>query len=140
MWKWLARVLLAVMLIAILTLGYCVYRGISNSLHAEHVYHAALLTIQLLDEYVTRNDGDWPDSWADLENTPHQGGGMYEWPTDSQEVQQYVSVDFSADVERLLRLEEGEFDAVRPIGPYYPFQDHPRVEVLLGTIRKHSED
>ena len=138
--RWATRIIVILVVVAALVLGFCVYRGISSSLHAEHVYHAALLTIGLLDDYVKQHDGDWPSSWAELEELPNREGGMYEWPTDSREVQQYVSVDFSADPERLLRQKVGEFDAVRPIGPYYPFQDNGRVIEHLETIREHSAD
>ncbi len=138
--RWATRIVVILVVVAALVLGFCVYSGISTSLHAEHVLHAALLTIQLLDEYVDQHEGDWPSSWAELEELPNREGGMYEWPADSLEVQQYVSVDFSADPERLLRQKVGEFDAVLPIGSYYPFQDSGQVIKLLETISKHSAD
>jgi L-rhamnose mutarotase len=134
MWKWIIRLFF----VAILVLGYCVYKGISNSLHAEHVLHAALITVEKLDEYVDTHEGTWPKSWQDLESTSPEEWAMFSWPQDSKEIQKYVEIDFNADLKRLIEQNPGEFDAVRPIGPYYPFQDHGRVEMLLETIRKHS--
>lgn len=64
---------------------------------------------------------------------------MFEWPKDSQEVQKYVTVDFSADPKRLAEQSAAAFDAVRPIGPYYPFKDRWQVKALLETIRAHTE-
>jgi L-rhamnose mutarotase len=136
MWKWVIRAAVVVVLV----LGYLVYQGISTSLHAEHVLHAALLTIDKLDEYVDEHKGAWPKSWQELESTTPQEWAMFSWPQDSKEIQKYVEIDFNADLKRLIEQEPGEFDAVRPIGSYYPFQDHPRVEILLETIREHSAD
>jgi hypothetical protein len=63
---------------------------------------------------------------------------MFDWPKDSHEVQQYVAVDFSADPRQLAEETAAEFDAVRPIGPYYPFKDYGSVGALLETIRSHT--
>ncbi len=61
---------------------------------------------------------------------------MYEWPMDSREVQQYVAVDFSADPQRLVKQSVDEFEAVRPIGPYYLFKHYGSVEALLKAVRE----
>jgi hypothetical protein len=134
--RWLFRIVLAVVIIAVLVGAFCVYQGVSTSLHAEHVFHAAILTVQVLDEYVAQHDGQWPRSWRALEQLPpKQRVSMYEWPQDSQEVKKYVTVDFSANPQRLAKQTPAEFDAVRPIGPYYPFKDSWQVKTLLDTIR-----
>jgi len=112
----------------------CVYRGISASIHAEHVLQAAYLSIQLLEEHVRQNHGEWPNSWADLERLPARDWSMYSWPHDSARVQQFVRVNFAIDPDRLARQSIDEFDAVRPIGPYYPFHDTGRVAALIRAI------
>ena len=61
---------------------------------------------------------------------------MFRWPHDSLAVQQYVEVDFAADPHRLAKQTADEFEAVRPIGPYYPFKDRGSVEALLASIRE----
>lgn len=137
--RWAIRIVVVVVVIAAMVIGFCVYQGISASLHAEHVYHAALLTVQLLDEYVVLNDGKWPRSWSDLEKLPpRQRAGMFDWPEDSTKVQQYVEVDFSVDPQNLAKQSADEFDAVRPIGPYYDFKDSGQVKALLKSIRTHG--
>jgi hypothetical protein len=138
--RWMIRIAAVVAFTAVLAGGFFVYHGISASLHAEHVLHAALLTVQLLDDYVTTHDGQWPRSWADLETLPPREWAMFEWPKDSPEVQRYVAVDFSADPQRLAVQSVDEFDAVRPIGPYYPFKDRGTVEALLKSIRERKSD
>lgn len=137
--RWIIRVVVVVVLAAVLAGGYCLYRGITDSLHAEHVLHAALLTIDLIDEHVTSHDGTWPRSWAELEALPPRDRpGMFTWPQDSKRVQQYVAVNFSADHERLAQQSVDEFDAVRPIGPYYAFKDRGGVKALLEHIRQRA--
>jgi hypothetical protein len=128
----------AVAILAGIGAGWCLYRGISASIHAEYALHAALLSVQLLEEYVVKHDGAWPRSWADLEGLPPRDRAMFRWPRDSHEVQRYVSVDFSADPQRLARQSSGEFEAVRPIGPYYPFKHYGSVDALLKAIREHN--
>jgi hypothetical protein len=131
------RIALVVIVVAAVGGGVCVYRGVSASVHAEYVLHAALLTLELLDEYVAQHDGEWPRTWADLEQLPPKQN-MFEWPTDSREVQKYVTVDFAADPKRLAQQTPAEFDAVRPIGPYYPFEDRWQMKALIKTIREHQ--
>jgi hypothetical protein len=134
MWKWTIRAVG----VAVLVLGYIVYLGISTSWHAEHVLHAALLTIDVLNVYVDEQKGAWPKSWRDLEDIKPRKWAMFSWPEDSDEIQKYVEIDFNADLERLINQKPGEFDAVRPIGPSYPFEDSWKVEELQKTIRKYS--
>jgi hypothetical protein len=137
--RWAIRILVVVAVIAAMVAGFCIYHGLSASIHAEHVLHAALLTVQLLDEYVVLNDGKWPRSWSDLEKLPPKHRtGMFGWPEDSAKVQQYVELDFSVDPQNLAKKSADQFDAVRPIGPYYEFRDYGSVEALLKSIRIHS--
>lgn len=118
--------------------GWCVYQGVSASVHAEYVLHAALLTVQLLEEYVVQHDGAWPRSWSDLETIPPRERGLFDWPKDSREVQRYVEIDFSANPERLAKQGIEGFDAVRPIGPYYGFKDSHEVKALLKALRERK--
>src|SRR5262245_8717790 len=112
----ITRIVSVVVLMAVLAGAYCVYQGIAASLHAEHTLHAAMLTIEVIDEHVTSHDGTWPRSWAELETLPPREWAMFAWPQDSAKVQQYAAVDFSADPKQLAQQSIDEFDAVRPIG------------------------
>jgi hypothetical protein len=134
--RWIIRTIIVLTIVAIFVFGFCLYRGVSDSIHAEFVLHSALLTIQLLDDYAVGHDGDWPASWTDLERLPSRNWCMFEWPKDSKIIQQYVEIDFSADPDRLAKQSVDEFDAVRPIGPYYPFKDRGSVKILLNSIRE----
>ena len=137
--RWIIRIVAIVVLLAMLTGGYCVYRGLTDSIHAEYVLHAAIMTIELIDEHVTSHDGAWPRSWADLEALPpRERPGMFDWPQESAKVQQYVAVDFSADPQRLAQQSVDEFDAVRPIGPYYPFKDYGGIKALIEHVREQA--
>src|SRR3954466_118486 len=107
--RWIIRVAAVVVVIAALAGGFCIYQGVSASLHAEHVLHAALLTVQLVNEHVVQHHGQWPHSWADLEDLPPREWAMFDWPKDSQQVQKYVVVDFSADPQRLAEQSVEEF-------------------------------
>ncbi len=137
--RWSVRLILIVAVIAIFAAVACVYRGITASVHAEHVLHAALLTTQLLEEHIVERNGEWPRSWSDLETLPRREWAMFAWPADSRDVQRYVTVDFSADLQRLASQTIDDFDAVRPIGPYYDFKHRWQVESLLITIREKTE-
>ncbi len=119
--------------------GYCVYRAISDALHAENVLHAGRLTIKLLDDYVTEHDGKWPSSWTDLKKLPPTDWAMFEWPKDSAEVQRYIAVNFAAGTDSIATQSVQEFDAVRPIkGSYYEFRDEGNVGSLLKKIREYN--
>ncbi len=95
------------LLIVLAGLGYCVYRGISDSLHAEHVLHAALITAGLLDDYVAQHNGQWPHSWTDLEQSRPGQGGIFKWPKDSLEMQKYAAINFGAESPSLGQTDSG---------------------------------
>ena len=61
---------------------------------------------------------------------------MFVWPQDSQEVQQYVQVDFAADPRILAKQTAEKFDVVLPIGPDFPIRDRWQVAHILQTIRE----
>lgn len=132
------HVVASVVAVLVLVAACCLYLAFSTAVRAEHALHGALLTVELLEDYVVRHDGKWPRSWADLEGLPPRDRGFFQWPKDSQEVQRYVAVDFSADPQRLAQQGIDQFEAVRAIGPYYPFNDHPSVEALLKAIRQRK--
>src|SRR5262245_49347910 len=138
--RWVGYLLAVVTIVGALAGGICAYQSISASLEAERTLHAALLTVELLNDYESRHPGQWPRSWTDLEKLPkRESGGMFEWPKDSAEVQRYVSIDFSADPRRLAEQSVNDFDSVRPIGPYYEFKDYGSVAALLNSFRKHNK-
>lgn len=116
--------------------AWMVYRGISDSLAAERCLHANQLVVTVLRDYVVISGGSWPRSWSDLETMPPRQHSMYRWPTDATILRQYVCVDFNADLDRLATQTRDEFDAVKPLGPCYPFKHYGEVDQLLDTIRQ----
>jgi hypothetical protein len=138
--RWLLRISAVVLVIVALVGGYCLYRGVSASFRAEHVLHAALLTVELLEDHITSHHGTWPQSWTDLEALPPRERGMFRWPHDSRDIQKYVAIDFSADVRQIAKQSIDDFDAVHPIGPHYPFKDYGSVESLIKTARAHLSE
>ena len=128
-----------------------VHNGISTSIRAENNLHSTLYVVRLVDEFVCENRR-WPESWSELEQlqfagdayTPRNGelnavrvGGAKtsQWPTDSPALQQRVSVKFDADLDKIADQDPMEFDAIKPIGPYYEYRDYGTVDSLQETIR-----
>src|SRR5580700_6615697 len=97
---------------------WCLYDGISASVHAERGLHATKLTIQAAEAYVKKHEGAWPRSWAELEQSDSKVKEAYEWTEGAGNVGKFVFVDFGADPNRLARQTEREFEAIKPVGPF----------------------
>jgi hypothetical protein len=54
--QWLTRATVALIVTGIAAAAWCVYEGVSVSLHAENGLHATRLTLQAVEEYVTKHD------------------------------------------------------------------------------------
>jgi hypothetical protein len=111
--------------------GWCVYRGISDSLHAECGLHATRLVTAVVTQFIDEH-GRWPRSWEELHTVSlSDSRSMYSWPDDLEEVRQYVAVDFDADVADIASQTAEKFDAIAPIGPSYVYKGDPLFESLL---------
>jgi hypothetical protein len=132
--RWAIRsILLAV--VALIGGGlWFVYEGISVSVHAERGLHATLLTIQAVEDHVKKHDGAWPRSWKELEDSSTKINDVYEWTQGSENVGNFVSVDFGADPDRLAKQTEEEFSAIKPVGPFYGSY-RSEIPALLETLR-----
>ncbi len=114
------------------------YQAVSVSIQAECALHAVNLTTVVVDKYVAR-EGKWPRSWDDLRTVSSVNAPtMYSWPEDWQKVRLYVTVDFDADPATLATQTVEEFDAIRPIGPSYPYKQYGHVADLLNTLKKST--
>ena len=130
----IVRFAIAIVL-AILLIGlWLAYVGVSTSLRAECALHANCLVIELITEYAANNNGAWPRSWHDLEMLPSRQHAMFQWPADREKVEQYVLVDFEADPDKLAMESVENFKAVKPIGPYYSYDNE--IEHLLHVIQQ----
>src|SRR6187200_367552 len=79
--------------------GWTCLRGVRVSIEAEYNLHATILTIRVVEQFVT-DKRRWPHSWIELEDQslPNElQVGMYPWPESSADVRRRVIVDFDAD-------------------------------------------
>lgn len=127
------------------------YQGVTRALQAEQTLHAAEFVFQLVDQFV-HDHGRWPTSWSELEQMPFPSDTPSTlnqslvrnvadergyWPAASQEIQQRVMIDFQADPKTIATQNPRDFEAIKPIGPYYEFRDTgPWFPSLQKTIRK----
>ena len=61
---------------------------------------------------------------------------MYSWPNDSAKVRELVSIDFAADPAKVVEKGAERFDAIKPIGPCYPYEQYNEVASLIETVQK----
>jgi hypothetical protein len=124
-----------------LTLGgvaWVAYVSCSVAIRAEYTLHAVNLATVVVDKYVER-EGTWPASWDELATVSTVNHwAMYSWPEDREKVQSRVTVDFAADPATLAKQNVEEFDAIKPIGPSYPYKHDGHVAALLETLRKKT--
>jgi len=130
-------ILVAVAFAPIVIIAWGVSNAVTTARHAEHAFHAVLLTSQLTTSYVIEHQ-DWPRSWSDLESVRNTSTALYQWPADADLVKQYVSIDFSAKLEDLARLDPKSFQAIQPIGSVYGTY-RAAYTPLLDTIRSCQE-
>ena len=126
--------------VSVLVIGvWCVYDAVTTALRAESALHANLLVLSLVNQYIEKYD-QWPDSWHDLEQLPKQERTMFDWPQDSEIIQQYVSINFDVDLDGLTRQSPEAIVDIQPIGPYYPYDDKSQYRQLLETIRNRNTE
>ncbi len=133
--RWTIRAIVALLALGLGFGAWCVYEGISASLHAEMGLHATQMTIEAVEEYVRKNDGNWPRSWKAIEQSSPKAFDAYQWTRGSNSISQYVFVDFDADPNRLATQSEDEFEAIKPVGPFYGSYRH-HIPFLLQALRE----
>jgi hypothetical protein len=133
--RWLVRVIVAVVLLVAVAIGVCVYLGISTSLHAEKTLHAINLATVVVDRFI-QQERRWPNSWDDLRCVQTvDAPSMYSWPDDIGTIQGFVTIDFDVDVKVIASQTVDDFDAIEPIGSYYPYKDYGFVGSLIESAR-----
>ena len=123
--------------IAVSGLGiWLVYRSASEALQAENNLHYSLLALQLVERYVTQT-GRWPRGWTELEGLEMRDGPLGgQWPGNSAEMQQRISIDFEVDPLSVARQDRMKFTAIRPKGPFFEYRDYGCVDSLQDAIRE----
>lgn len=152
---WLRRIVLAlVLLVVVAMVAMCVVGMIGGAL-AEENLHATIFAVRLVEQFVNDN-GRWPNSWNELENTPFPsaapsplnretsairigGAHGYDWPAESKHLQKCVRIDFDVNVDQVIAQDPMEFEAIWPLGAYYEFRDYGFVQSLQETLRKSTE-
>jgi hypothetical protein len=151
-WPRLIGIAVTMLLIGAICVGVgMIYVGVSRSLRAEENLHATLFVIRVVEQFVDEN-GRWPKSWQELERTKvpssapsplNDGltsvvyiGGQhgYEWPAESAQLQERVTIDFQADHEAIIGQNPMDFQAIQPIGPYYEYRDYGFVSSLQKSL------
>jgi hypothetical protein len=64
----------------------------------------------------------------------------FEWPAASEEIQECVTINFDVDLRAISEQDPMQFDAIKPIGPYYEYRDYGFVQSLQETIRALASD
>jgi hypothetical protein len=151
-WWWYAGFsFIVLVIVAAATGAWMLYTGVTVSLQAERNLHATIFTIRLVDQFV-HEKGRWPRSWSELEQMPFPsdaplprngeltvvrigGSHGYDWPAQSRHLRDCVSIDFGANVNTIVEQDPMEFEAIKPIGPYYEYRDYGFVESLQQTLK-----
>jgi len=130
------RLIVVAMLLAGVVGAVCIYLGISSSLHAEQTLHAITLATVVVDHYV-QQERRWPKSWAELHKVVSvEAPSMYSWPADAETIQQFVSIDFHANLSDVASQSGEQFNAINPRGAYYPYKDRWYVKALIDTVKR----
>jgi hypothetical protein len=132
---WRKRSILALIALGTGLVGLRAYIDISAGLHAEKGLHAARMTLQAVEEYVTKHNGAWPRSWADLEQTSNKVNEVYQMTDGREHVADFVWIDFNADPDLIAKQTEDEFDAIGLVGLQHPSY-HFAVPPFLEALRK----
>ena len=147
--------LAAVVMLAIVFIAWQLYAVSLNLFETEKSLLTTVFTIRLVDQYVHEN-GRWPKSWSELEQmsfpsdapsplnsrfrmAPKDGGRGYEWPAQSAYLQDYVAIDFRADVDAIIGQDPKDFDAIMPSNARYNtpiIREQGYVEMLQKTLAK----
>jgi len=131
------RVLIFVVVAGVSGAAWCVYQSISTASHAEMALHATQEVCELTSQYVREHDGRWPRSWQELEQLDSPPGkfNLFPWPEKSTDLQEFVTIDFTADPDQLANQTIDDFEAIKPIGPYFPYKGYGEVRSLLESLR-----
>ncbi len=132
---WRKRSIFALIALGMGLVGLRAYVDISAGRHAEKGLPAAQMTLQAVEEYVTKHNGAWPRSWADLEQTSNKVNEVYRMTDGCEHVADFVWIDFNADPARIAKQTEDNFDTIGLVGLQHPSY-HFAVPPFLEALRK----
>lgn len=80
--------------------------------------YETIRVVQMIEDFVTAHDGNWPSSWEDLDSTETAKRLTLD-SLDSTYFRQYTTVDFSATSAILVKHPEMIYTAVMPVTDRY---------------------
>jgi hypothetical protein len=93
------------------------------------------LATVVVDRFI-QQEQRWPNSWDDLRGVQTvDAPSMYSWPEDADTIQEYVTIDFDVDVNVIASQTADDFDAIEPIGSFYPYKDYGFVDSLIESAK-----
>ena len=137
--KWLLAGFAGAVVTGAVFCGWMLWAAVSFSLEAERTYEAYWPVCDLLSVHVERTHGQWPRSWEELAaESPSPRFADWKWPSNRQQIEARIHVDFSLTCADVARMDAKNFRAVEQIGPsFYP----PEIPIyeLLATCRKYRK-
>jgi hypothetical protein len=119
--------LIAALVVGIVIGVMVIILAVRTSFIAEENLQAFFAAHRATIEYVERNNGDWPRSWADLSSVRPE--------TDFDRVADHVTFDFDADPAEIARQTPETFSAIVPHDPCYAIDYE--VQWLIETVKKY---
>lgn len=133
--RFVSKAIGPVVLLAFIAGGICVYQAASIAYLAEKRLHSIILVTVVVVAFIEQEQR-WPTSWDDLRAIEQvEVPSMYSWPDHADIVREFVEIDFDADLTEIATQTAEEFDAVRPSGPCYPYDDYVYVPQLLERAK-----
>lgn len=115
---------------------WCFISAARAALDAERTLHAFYCVLEVTDLYQKSHQGEWPPDWRALEQIPSDREGMWNWPEDSAEIQQRITIDFNVKPEDIAAMSADEFRAIRQREPCFPTSADWRVQALINANRE----
>lgn len=127
-WRWSAGIVVAVVLSAA---AFFYYR-IKEALRGDY---ETIRVTQMIEDYVKTHNGNWPQSWEDLDGTETARRLA---PLDSSYWRRYTGVDFTLTSEQLVEHPDLIYEAVTPLSGRYHIYPGARRDLdgLMGAIRE----
>ena len=121
----------------IIVLATAVTIGTINAkrfLDAEKEVYSMRVAVPLVESFLLRNEGRWPNSWADLQKIEFKEFGedhIVDWVS----IKKYVTIDFATDAEKALQGYDRGMPPIYVKDSVYDYSADPFVEHLIETLR-----
>lgn len=106
----------------------------TTALKVEERLFAVVYTVQLVEEYMKKTEGEWPKSWEALDSTMLEGS-FYSSKENRSKLRPFVEIQFDSDLQHVADMSSTDFSLIRPNGPCsnsYRIQ----IERLISTAKE----